>query len=197
MSDESTPDEVAPTEPSSRLKDYLAEMNTPVDLRETVHELYETVTDDGSDCGRYENVRIALRVAPNEKIVESYSPRSGWVVCQCDLTIDKFAVPRLAPVPMLVADKRKPNRERVWLKTPYVLHPDLMCDEPLLFEVLAQEIDSKIFDLLFKLCQKFNLLGALSEMEGLPGSGACAYPRYRGERKGYEIVDDSRPACSG
>jgi hypothetical protein len=196
MSDESTPDEVAPTEPSTRLKDYIAEMDTPVELRETVHELFEAV-DDHSEGGRYENARIILRVAPDEKIVGSYSPHSGWAVCQCDLTGDRFAVPRLAPIPMLVADKRKPNRERTYLRTPYVLHPDLMYDEPLLFEVLAQEIDSKIFDLLFKLCQKFNLLGALSEMEGLPGSGACTYPRYSGERKGYEIVDDSRPACSG
>jgi hypothetical protein len=196
MSDESTPDEVAPTEPSTRLKDYLAEMNTPVELRETVHELYEAV-DDGSEGGRYENVRIVPRVAPDAKIVESYSPRSGWAVFQCEFTLNKFAVPRLAPIPMLVADKRKPDTERIYLKTPYVLHPDLMYDEPLLFEVLAQEIDSKIFDLLFKLCNKFNLLGALSEMEGLPGSGACTYPRYSGERKGYEIVDDSRPACSG
>jgi hypothetical protein len=196
MSDERAPDEVAPTEISTRMKDYIAEGDTPVELRETVHELYEAVTDDGSGS-RYENVRIMPRVAPNEKIVESYSPRSGWAVCQCDLTHDKFAVPRLAPVPMLVADKRKPNRERVWLKTPYVLHPDLMYDEPMLFEVLAQEIDSKIFDLLFKLRNKFNLLDALSEMENLPGSGACTYPRYKGERKGYEIVGDSRPSCSG
>lgn len=196
MSDESTPDEVAPTEPSTRLKDYIAEMDTPVELRDTVHELYEAV-DDNVEGGRYENVRIILRVAPNQEIVESYSPRSGWAVCRCDLTGDKFAVPRFAPVPMLVADNLRSDAEKTWLKTPYVLHPDLMYDKPQLLENLARKIDARIFDLLYKLCQKFNLLGALSGMEELPGFGACTYPRYSGERKGYEIVGDSRPSCSG
>ena len=100
------------------------------------------------------------------------------------------------PVPMLVADKPRSDGEKIWLKTPHVLHPDLMYDRPQLLEKLALKIDAEIFDLLYELCQQFNLLGALSEMEGLPGFDADPYPKYRGERKGYEIVGDYRPAYS-
>ena len=97
---------------------------------------------------------------------------------------------------MLVADKPRSDGEKIWLKTSHVLHPDLMYDRPQLLEKLALKIDAEIFDLLYELCQQFNLLGALSEMEGLPGFDADPYPKYRGERKGYEIVGDYRPAYS-
>jgi hypothetical protein len=196
MSDESTPDEVAPTEPSIRPKDYLSETDVPVGLRGTVHELYETVTSDGSEGGRYENVRLIFRVPPEYEAEGKYSHRAGWLVYRCGLTGNKFAVPKGALVPMLAADKPKSDGEGTWLKTPYVLHPDLMCNRPQLLEELAWEIDAKIFDLLYELCEQFNLLGALSEMEELPDSDADPYPKYRGERNGYEIVGDRRPACS-
>jgi hypothetical protein len=197
MSDESTPDEVAPTDPSIRPKDYMSEVDTPVGLHETVHELYETVTDDGSEGGRFENVRLIFRVPSEHDAAGSYSQRAGWLVYRCDLTSNKFAVPKGAPVPMLAADKPKSDGEKTWLKTPYVLHPDLLYNRPKLLEELARETDAKIFDLLYRLCEQFNLLGALSEMEELPGFNADTYPKYRGERKGYEIVGDFRPACSG
>jgi hypothetical protein len=194
MSDESTPDEVAPTKPSTRPKDYMSETDVSVELREKVYEGYETAS--GSGRSRLENVRLILRVPSNHKAEGKYSQRAGWLVYRCDLTRDNFAVPKDAPVPMLAADKPRSDAEKIWLKTPYVLHPDLMYDQPQLLEELVGKIDAKIFDLFYELCKQLDLLAALSEMKELPGSDANPYPKYRGERKGYEIADDYRPACS-
>ena len=194
MSDESTPDEVAPTEPSTRPKDYLSETDVPVGLRETVHELYETVAD-GSEGGRFENVRLAFRVPPGRKAEKNWSNRAGWLVYRCELTSGQFAVPEGAPVPVIAADEPKPSGDGTWLHR-RIVHPDLVYDHPQLLQKLVSALESEIFDLLHELCDAFNLLHALSQTDELPDSGADPYPKSRGGRRGYEAVGNIRPDCS-
>jgi hypothetical protein len=206
------------TQPSRCPKDYLSETGVPVGSRKTVHELYETVTDDGSEGGRFERVRLAFRVPLDHEAEGTYSRRSGWLVYRCDLTGNKFAVPRGAPVPVLAMDKPRPggtqpsgaqpggaqpNGDGTRLRA-RILHPDLTHDRPRLLRELARTLGSEIHDLLYQLCEAFNLLEALSRMEELPDSGvADPYPKQgdgrrkrEGGRSGYEDAGDSWPACT-
>jgi len=184
------------TEPSVRPKDYLSEADAPIEHRSDVHRLYKAAAADGSDGGTLENMRLALRVPPGHEAEEGYSKRCGWLVYRCDVTGSKFAVPKGAPVPVLAADKPKSNGEGAWLRTK-ILHPDLVYDRPQLLRELVRSLDGEIFDLLHELCEAFNFLDALSQMEELPDGGAAdPYPSSRGERRGYEAVGNHRPACS-
>lgn len=184
------------TEPSVRPKDYLSEAGASVELRSDAHRLYEAVTDDGSEGGSYENVRLAFRVPPEHEAEGSWTKRTSWLVYRCDVTGSKFAVPKGAPVPVLAANEPKRSGEGAWLRTK-ILHPDLVYDRPQLLRELVRSLDGEILDLLHELCEAFNLLSALSEMDDLPDGGAAdPYPSCRGERRGYEAVGNFRPACS-
>jgi hypothetical protein len=195
MSNVADEDDRERNQPSRRPEDYLSETSVPVGLRETVHELYETIAGDGSEGGRFENVRLAFRVPAKRKAEGTYSRRSGWLVYRCGLTGSPFAVPKEAPVPMLVMDKPRPGEDGTRLQAK-MIHPDLAHDRPQLLQELARTLDSEIHDLLYQLCDAFNLLEALSQLKRLPDCGvADPYPKRGGERSGYEDVEDFRPDC--
>lgn len=72
-------------------------------------------------------------------------------------------------------DKQKSSGDGTWLHTRLV-HPDLVYDHSQLLQELVSALDSEIFDFLYDLCDAFNLLHALSQMDELPESGADPYP---------------------
>jgi hypothetical protein len=184
-----------PTEPSTRPKDYVEKMGASLDLRETVHDLYEAV----SDCsgGSIEGIRLGFWVPPEGRAKGHWKKRASWLLYRCELSQHKFAVPKNAPVPVLVMEKPKGDGNGTWSRRK-IIHPDLLHDRHQLLRELFEDIDSEIRELLYDLCEAFNLVQALSEADEIPSAGASeAYPRCQDGRRGYEAVGRSRPMCDG
>lgn len=201
MSNDPNPESSSqPTEASTRPKDYASEVDVDPQLRSDVHQLYTAVTADGSnEC--IENIRLTFRVPNKHASVGSWSERPSWLLYRCAVSGKRFAVPENAPVPVLAADKLRSNgdgsEDSSRLRTK-IIHPGLVYDKPQLIRKLVWALDMKIRDLLYDLCEAFDHLNALAEMDELPDSGAAdPYPLCCGERRGYVAVDDRGSACSG
>lgn len=196
MSDDPKQDHNQSPKSSTRPKDYVSEISTPVGLRSDACALYGAVAED-FDGHPLENIRLTFRVPPEAKSEGCWKKRHGWVIYRCEVTGHRFAVPNEAPVPILAADRPRCDGEGTWLRSK-IIHPDLLYDRPRLLQMLARELDLEIHDLLHDLCEAFSYLGALSQMDKLPNDGVDdPYLMCRNGRRGYAAVGSSRPACSG
>ncbi len=192
MSDDPRQDQRQSAESSTRPKDHVSEISTPVGLCSDAHALYGAVAED-FDGRPLENIRLTFRVPPEHKSEGCWKKRRGWVIHCCEVTGHRFAVPSEAPVPILAADKPRCDGEGTWLRS-RIVHPDLLYDRPKLLRMLARELDLEIHDRLHDLCEAFSYLDALSRMDRLPDDGVDdPYLTCRNGRRGYAAVGSGRP----
>lgn len=184
-----------PTQPSTCPKAYVSEISTPVGLRSDAHALYEAVAEDFN--GRpLENLRLTFRVPPEHK-ASNWKGRPGWSIYRCDVSGHEFGTPDGAPVPIIAADKPRCSAGDIWLKTK-IVHPDFLYDRAQLLRELARGLDLEVHDRLRDLCEAFDFLKALSQVDELPENGVDdPYLMCRDGRRGYAAVGSSRPGCSG